>query len=260
MTKSTYPFLSIPIKPGTKTNILEKIDSYLANPSEMRHVVSLNPEIMVSSVDDEDFRLILQSADVHLIDGVGMKIGGYILGMPTGDRYTGVDFMQEVLMRYKNRRLRVLLLGGGPNLADKLAQCLSETYPNSTFYGIYGSKNIKEDHDEADSSRILQALADIRPHFLFVAFGHPVQEKWIWRYRKQLQGVICVGVGGAFDFLSGALPRAPKLARAMGMEWLFRLTIQPWRWKRQLRLGIFMYYVLLQRLGLWKNLKHTKQE
>ncbi len=84
---------------------------------------------------------------------------------------------------------------------------------------------------------------------MFVAFGSPEQEKWIYQNRASLQGVTCIGVGGAFDFIGGRVGRAPRLIQKIGLEWLFRLVKQPWRWKRQLRLVEFVWLVLKEKIS-----------
>ncbi|EKD85274.1 MAG: hypothetical protein ACD_38C00056G0001 [uncultured bacterium] len=82
---------------------------------------------------------------------------------------------------------------------------------------------------------------------LFVAFGHIKQEKWIDNNLDKIPVRVAIGVGGAFDYLSASVPRAPKVLRKLGFEWLFRLMIQPWRLKRQL--ALLKYLWLLTRAG-----------
>lgn len=83
---------------------------------------------------------------------------------------------------------------------------------------------------------------------LFVAFGAPKQEYWISKNLDKIPVKIAVGVGGAFDYISGKVPRAPGFVRTIGLEWLFRLVVQPWRLKRQLSLMEFAYLVLKEKL------------
>ena len=84
---------------------------------------------------------------------------------------------------------------------------------------------------------------------MFVAFGSPKQELWIAQNLDKLPAKVVIGVGGAFDFVSGKVKRAPVWVRKIGFEWLFRLIIQPWRIKRQLRLVKFVYLVLAEKFG-----------
>lgn len=83
---------------------------------------------------------------------------------------------------------------------------------------------------------------------LFVAFGSPKQELWIAKNLKNIPATVSIGVGGAFDFVSGKVPRSPKILRKLGLEWLFRLIIQPWRIKRQLSLITFVFLVLKEKI------------
>jgi N-acetylglucosaminyldiphosphoundecaprenol N-acetyl-beta-D-mannosaminyltransferase len=92
-------------------------------------------------------------------------------------------------------------------------------------------------------------VAATKPNLIFAAFGSPFQEKWFYQNRARLQGICCVGVGGAFDFLSGNIQRAPIWIRKIGLEWLYRLIREPWRWRRQLRLLVFLKEVLKERFS-----------
>ena len=93
-----------------------------------------------------------------------------------------------------------------------------------------------------------EALKSKKVDILFVAFGSPKQEIWIADNLNKIPAKVVVGVGGSFDFISGKVPRAPKFVRNLGLEWLFRLIIQPWRIKRQLSLLEFIYLVIREKL------------
>jgi N-acetylglucosaminyldiphosphoundecaprenol N-acetyl-beta-D-mannosaminyltransferase len=97
-----------------------------------------------------------------------------------------------------------------------------------------------ESNDATIVPRILEQKADL----LFVAFGSPTQEKWIDQHRAELSHTVCVGVGGAFDMFSGRTPRATETVRKLGLEWLYRLITQPWRWRRQMKILQFIGLVL----------------
>jgi len=101
--------------------------------------------------------------------------------------------------------------------------------------------------DPRDDEETLRLIRVQRPAVLLVAFGAPRQEKWIDRMRDQLSVPVCVGVGGAFDYLAGVVPRAPAFMRRGGLEWLFRLAVQPWRIGRMSVLPVFAVRVLLSK-------------
>ena len=243
-TNDNKKLFSISVPKYSKKDILEYVKKWIDSPSEWRHIVSLNPEILVQSSRDNEFKEVLQKADLALIDGVGIKIASALRGIPAGERFAGADFMNEVLDSLAERSLRVMFLGGKAELADQLAQCYSQKYTNMEFSGITGSKDIKNDTDGSDTRHIVEYIQVWKPHILFVSFGSPEQEKWLWRNRLHLKGIICIGVGGAFDFAAGLVPRAPQAMRSIGMEWFYRLMRQPWRLQRQLRLPYFLWLVI----------------
>jgi N-acetylglucosaminyldiphosphoundecaprenol N-acetyl-beta-D-mannosaminyltransferase len=251
MKSKNNSILSVPIQPLTRNEILEYIKKYILSPQDFFHVVSLNPENMVIIHENDNFKRVATTAQIRIVDGVGVAIAGKVLGVPTGERMTGVDLMDELLKVGNEFSLSALLIGGRANLAQELAECYRRTYGQIKVRGIEGFKDIKTPTIE-EEREIFSIVAATRPRLLFVAFGSPWQELWLYQHREKLQGIVCMGVGGAFDYLSGKVGRPPRLIRAIGLEWLYRLLIQPWRWKRQLRLLTFIWLVFLQRFGLLK--------
>jgi N-acetylglucosaminyldiphosphoundecaprenol N-acetyl-beta-D-mannosaminyltransferase len=113
--------------------------------------------------------------------------------------------------------------------------------PGLAIAGTYaGSPALEE--EEAILERIRTANADV----LFVAYGAPAQDLWIYRNLERLPVAVAMGVGGAFDFLSGRQRRAPRSMQRAGLEWLYRLYREPWRWKRMLAIPRFVLYVLIK--------------
>ncbi|MGH2486900.1 MAG: WecB/TagA/CpsF family glycosyltransferase, partial [Ktedonobacterales bacterium] len=107
-------------------------------------------------------------------------------------------------------------------------------YPGVVIAGTYvGSPH------ESDADAILTAIHQARPDALVVAFGVPAQERWLAAHAEQLGATVAVGVGGALDYIAGTVQRAPAWMRRAGLEWLFRLIRQPWRWRRMLALPRF---------------------
>jgi len=141
------------------------------------------------------------------------------------------------------------MIGGKENLALRLAQCYSDRFPEAKFKGIQGIANIKKP-TEGEEREIFSIVAVYKPHLIFVAFGSPDQELWIARHKKEFNKCVVMGVGGALDYLFGNVVRAPVVIQKFGMEWLYRLINQPWRWKRQLRLLKFIGLILQEK---WKK-------
>jgi len=241
--KENNQILGIPISTERPEIILEQIIKGLAEHKEFVHVLSLNPETMVQSAKDPLFRKIIMEAKYTINDGVGVVLASRILNGAFVPRMTGVDLMEKLINEASGKSLRVLLIGGKPNLAEQLADCYNRSYPASSFKGVVGFKDVKAPSQQ-ESKEVLSIVVAMRPQMIFVAFGSPEQEKWIYENRASLQGITCIGVGGSFDFLAGVVTRAPKLIRRVGLEWLYRLVKQPWRWRRQLRLWVFLWLVL----------------
>lgn len=249
MIEQSKKILGITVVARTKKEVLEQIKKYISLHGDFVHVVSLNPENLVISQEDREFKEIVEASQIKIVDGVGVAIAGIILGIPTGERLTGVDLMQELVKVADEGSLSVGLIGAQGNLANKIAECYSHIYRRAQFFGLEGFNDIQNPtREEIDAvSSIVTAR---RPRLLFTAFGSPAQEKWMWRNRPLLQGVVCIGVGGAFDYIGGEINRPVGMIRSFGLEWLYRLIQQPWRWKRQIRLIKFICLVLKQRCGL----------
>ncbi len=244
--------LGITIPKESKEEILEKIIKYVRQPAEFVHIVSLNPENLVVAQENQVFKKVLNTAQIKIIDGVGIVAAAKILGVEAGRRWPGVEVVKELIKTASVRRLRLLFIGGRPNLAAGLSKCYQKKYPQAKFLGIEGIKNIKNPQKK-EEKEIFSIVSRFKPHLVMVAFGSPDQELWLARHQERLKGVVGMGVGGAFDYLSGAVPYAPKFLRRNGLEWLFRLLVQPWRWRRQLRLIKFIWLVLKERCN--KGLK-----
>lgn len=241
--------LGITIIPETKSSVLEKILKYIDRPTGFSHIVSLNPENLVVTTENESFKRVIETAQIKIVDGIGVVLAGRWLGVEVGERVTGVGLMEELLNRASDRRLRVLMIGGKENLALQLARCYSDQFPEAKFKGVQGIEDIKNIKKE-EEVKILSIVTAYKPQLVFVTFGSPDQELWLERHKKELVGYVVMGVGGAFDYLSNNIKRAPVFIQKLGLEWLFRLLNQPWRWKRQLRLLKFIKLIFQEK---WKK-------
>lgn len=223
--------LDVGITSAKESEILEYITKGLEKPAEKYFIVTPNPEILMYAVKHPSFKKILNEAKIALPDGVGVILASKIMGEPIEHRVTGVDLMENVCKAMSKRIGTVGFLGGQGGVAERTAECLKKKYP--------GLK-VNFAADEWNQSKIEAKKID----FLFVAFGFPKQEEWIYNNLPQIPVTAAMGVGGAFDYFSGKIPRAPKLIRIIGLEWLFRLIVQPWRIKRQLALPKFTLHII----------------
>ncbi len=246
--KSSVELLGIELGNLSTTSILENIKKGLKGNGKFCHIVSINPENLVIASKSAHFARVLAEAEIKINDGVGTVLASRLLYGAFVPRVTGVGLMEKMLNLCSDQSVRVLLIGGKPNLAEEMAECYNRSYPGSKFVGITGFSDIQNQTVE-EQKTIDAIVADLRPQIIFVSFGSPSQELWIDKNRALLRSAICMGVGGAFDFLGGSTARAPRVLQRLGLEWLFRLILQPWRWRRQLRLFVFMWLVIRERFG-----------
>lgn len=225
---------------------LARIEQWLSDtaPQPCRQICTVNPEFVMRARREPRVARVLERADLCVADGVGIVWAARLLGAPLRERVTGSDGIYRICQRAAAEGWRVYLLGAAPGVANRAAQRLQAKYPGLQIVGTHsGSPN--DDH----WPHIAQRLRKARPDILLVAFGHPKQELWIARHRMELPATVAVGMGGAFDFVAGITPRAPRWMQRLGVEWLHRLIQQPWRWRRMLALPHFALLVLWQVAG-----------
>ena len=228
-----------------KEELLLRISSFLED-GKQHFLVTPNPEIVLSAQKDEEFRAILNRADIAIPDGFGLILASYYLKTPLGDRITGVDLMLEICKIGEDKGKSVYLLGGEKGIAEKTAKVLIDKFPKIKIVGAESGGKIEKENLKDEN--LLKKISEKNPDIIFVALGGGKQEKWIDANLKNLPSVkLAMGIGGAFDFISGKIKRAPLVMRKLGLEWLFRLFLEPRRIKRIFNATVvFMYRVIIK--------------
>lgn len=239
----TISILGLPVSAITYAEWLEQIGAWVGEtPRRVHHVCTINPEMVMIAQRDPNFQHILQRADLTVPDGVGLLWAARRQGRPLPERVTGSDGVPIIAARAAQEGWRLFLLGAAPGVAETAARVLSERYPCLKIAGVYSGSPAPEEEAEL-CERVNASGADV----LFVAYGAPEQDKWIARNSPRLRVAIAMGVGGSFDFIAGILPRAPAWMQRAGLEWLYRLYLQPRRIRRMLRLPRFVLSILTER-------------
>lgn len=203
------------------------------------YIVTPNSEMIVQARKDPEFAEVLNGADLAVPDTAGLVWASRIWGTPLKEWVAGADLFVELCAEAARRGGRVFLLGAGPGVAGKAARALRKRCPKLKVAGTFaGDGASKGDRETVAEVKRGSKGEDI--DLLFVAYGHGKQERWIRRNLTKVPVKVVVGVGGSFDYVSGAVVRAPKLFRRLGLEWLYRLVRQPWRIKRQFQLLPFI--------------------
>lgn len=192
--------------------VLEKIKGFL-NDGKQHYIVLPYSEFVVKAQKDEEFRNILNQADLCLCEGRGLWLMTKLAGKKLKQNIFGV----ELIYKLSNR---IFLFGGTQEVVEKTKKKLGEK--------IVGAENGYQDYNS-----VIKKINLAKPEILLVGLGSPKQEKWIYENLKKMPSVkLAIGVGGAFDFISGRIKRAPRILQKIGMEWLWRLVMQPKRIKR----------------------------
>ena len=227
----------------TVEDAVTQIRLFLAS-SEPHHVITGNTLMLLEAERDHELRAILESAALVIPESSGLFWASRTLGRPLHEFTPGIDFMLALCRQAQAGGHSVFLLGSAPGVAASAGEELVRLFPALKVAGAFHGY-FKPPEEPAVIERIRRA----HPGFLFVGMGMPGQEKWIAKNLQALGVPVVMGVGGSFDVLSGKLGRAPGWMRRAGVEWIYRLIQEPWRWRRIAQLPVFAIKVLKQK---WK--------
>lgn len=234
------------------------------NGNAQKFITTPNPEFVLLARRDEEFKKILQSSDLSLPDGVGLRFGIAALTDETlSHRHTGVDLVERLAYLSHRSNRHLLLVGGAEGSAEKTKQLFEQKFPGIKI-SVYNPGRIDLTHmgtHEGHPYRLAEYNADI----LLVALGQKKQELFIKQTLPHLPSVrIAVGVGGAFEMISNMKPRAPRFMSRMGLEWLWRVVIEPKRIGRILNASfVFPLVVIsatLKQHRFWKACRNVIPE
>ncbi len=208
---------------------------------------TVNPEFIMAAQRDTAFMQVLQQTALNVPDGVGVVWAARRQGVRLRARVPGVELMQALCAMASAHRWRVFFLGAREGVAARVAGEMALRYPGLVVAGTFAGSP-----DPREAKAIVTRVRAAQPHLLFVAYGAPAQDRWLAQHLPQLvaeqrsEGLLGMGVGGAFDFIAGVQRRAPQWMREAGLEWLYRLWRQPWRWRRQMALLHFAWRAMLK--------------
>lgn len=221
-------------------NMSEAVDrckTFIAG-SKGNLVVTPNPEIVMRAKDDEEFKNIINDAELVIPDGIGIIKAGKILGTPLKERVAGYDLVRNLFEEGKDGSISFYFWGSKPGIADTAREKIKEEYPNLNVVGSHHGYFKDEEEQE-----IVDEIRALKPDVILVGLGAPKQEKIINKYKNEGFFKIGIGCGGSIDVIAGAVKRAPKIFIKMHLEWFYRLLKQPSRLGRMMVLPKFVFEV-----------------
>jgi N-acetylglucosaminyldiphosphoundecaprenol N-acetyl-beta-D-mannosaminyltransferase len=216
--------------------------------SRARVVYIVHPHALNLAAFNADFAQQLTNADLVLPDGIGIRIAASLLGISMRHNLNGTDLLPLMCNAVANAKLPLVLIGGAPGVAEKCAENLQQETPGLQIGFAH--------HGYLDAERSKEVAARVKAVgrcLVLVGMGSPVQERWAWQYLREAREATVVTVGGVFDFFSGRIPRAPVAWRELGIEWLWRLRMEPRRLAKRYLIGNPLFLIIT----LWQRMRGT---
>lgn len=254
MTRDIITLFGIDIDVLDQRGLIQRIDTFICNKKRAK-IMYANIHTMNVAYRDKTYMDTLNNADLVYCDGEGVRLGARILGKYLPQRMTGADWIWNLCKMCEEKGYSLYFLGGESDVAEKAAEKLQEKFPGlkiaGTYHG-YFQKYGKENHD------VVGLINKTKPDILLVGFGSPLQEKWIHNNFEKLTPQVIWAVGAVMDFVSGKVRRGPRWMLDNGMEWLFRLIVEPRRmWKRYI-IGNLVFFKRIMKEKL-SDIRHSIQ-
>jgi N-acetylglucosaminyldiphosphoundecaprenol N-acetyl-beta-D-mannosaminyltransferase len=223
---------------------VEKVAT-LIDEDRSQQVCFVNADCFNIAARNEPYRNAVTKARLVFPDGVGVILASRIAGKSIRQNLNGTDMFPRLCARLAPEHRRVFLLGGKPGVGKKVKEYIEEMHPGLVVAGVHHGY-----FSAAEEPAVINEIRASRADLLLVAFGAPRQDTWIHDHLQELGVPVAMGVGGLFDFYSQSVPRAPGWIRSLGMEWGFRLVMEPGRLWRRYLIGnwVFMARVLREQM------------
>lgn len=216
------------------------------------YIVVANTHVLMEARRDALLRQAVDAADLVIPDGMPLVVVGRLRGYPLKRRADGPGLMAAALERFQREGLSHYFYGGTPESLRSLRETVAARWPSARVAGAYAPPFRRLSIQEDDA--VVEAINAARPDVLWVGLGCPKQERWMLEHRERLNVPVMLGVGQAFDLLSGDKRRAPAWMCNCGLEWFYRFTHEPRTWRRYLLYNPqFVYLAALEQLHYWRS-------
>ena len=222
---------------------LDMIFSVVGSGEPCRELHFVNAHCINVAYTDDAYRQVMQGAAAVFADGSGIRKAGEMLEAPIVDNVNGTDMFPLLCRRCLAEGKQIYLLGAEPGIAERTAGWVEEHIGDGIVAGCHDGFFTEE-----QAPGVIAGINDSGASILLAAMGVPRQELWIHAHLQQLQCPVAIGVGGLFDFFSGKIRRAPLFMRKLGIEWVWRLLMEPRRMWRRYVIGNFVFLRRMKRL------------
>ena len=246
-------FLGIPLDTVDMSDAVALVTNAMRTRTRLQHG-DVNVSKFIQMREDEELRRFTAESDLICIDGMGIILGCRLLGLTAKGRVTGIDLMHRTLEVCAQHGFRPYFLGAKPHVVRSMVEQLQEEFPELQVAGWRDGYFSPEDEND-----IVEEINASGADCLFVGITSPIKERFLNHYRDRLTAPLQIGVGGAFDVVSGNVKRAPVLVQKLGFEWFYRLAQEPRRlfyryYKTNTAYaGILIAHILSSALGRTKS-------
>ncbi|MEA5271759.1 WecB/TagA/CpsF family glycosyltransferase [Clostridium perfringens] len=224
---SRMNFLNIEVDNLTMNEAIDRAEELIIK-KKPSYVVTPNVDHIVKLENDKEFQEVYKDADLILTDGMPLIWISKFKGNPIKEKISGSDFFPKLCERSSEKGYSIFLLGAAEGVAAKAAQNLKEKYEGLDIVGTYSPSYGFEKKDD-EIKLIIEMVNEAKPDILAVGLGAPKQEKFLHKYRSDLNVPISLAIGASIDFEAGNINRAPKWMQNCGLEWFYRLCKEPKR-------------------------------
>jgi len=238
--------LGMKINDLSMEEVLSAIDEFIYR-GKPSLIFTANAQHLRLFQTDVEFAKAYVAASLVTADGFPVIWASKLLGRPIRNKVCGSDLTEKLCSLSFKRGYRIYFLGTAKGVAEKAKTRCEKLYPGVKIAGLYSPERA-EILDEEKSKEIIAKINTSSANILFVAFGSPIQEKWLHKYRHMLQVPVSIGIGGSLDYLAGVIKRPPLLMRELKLEWLARLIQNPKHYTIRYVKDLAIFYYIFRKL------------
>ncbi len=246
-----FEVLGVKVAAVQLRDVVELMKQWIPNKGHPHYICVANVNSVMFAIKNQAYRHALNCADVVVPDGMPLVWIGRSRGFSLKKRVYGPDLLLAFCRLARKKGYSSFFYGGVTGTPERMVENLKTKFPELKVVGTY-SPPFRPLTNEEDK-QVVQMINNASPDVLWVGLGCPKQEHWMYEHKGVIKVSVMIGVGAAFDFLSGKVRQAPKWMQNMGLEWLFRLLQEPKR--LSYRYLIYNPLVALHLLLQWSRLR-----